>query len=250
LPTTTPSGANRFTGHACRCAGAIYLASAGVDLWRIQLFGRWGSEAFKLYTRKAPLLAIGNIALDSVSSLGVQDMLKELVAKATREGATSETLINENALRNKGIPGNGSQGRLELPIPLADVAKAAGLEEPPPAGYDNKLKSWFVVNETVKKNTTKIMVHICDEIGCSDEASPVVWKAKCGWRVGLSINSRKATSFDMEEGPDHKNCPGCFGTKRRWGFAKLASQASSSRLKAFDAASSDVSSSSDGSKSD
>ena len=42
LPLATESGAQRFTGHSCRVTGAMHLASSGIDIWRIQLHGRWG----------------------------------------------------------------------------------------------------------------------------------------------------------------------------------------------------------------
>lgn len=34
FPTHTASGVPRFTGHSCRATGAVYLAEAGVDVWR------------------------------------------------------------------------------------------------------------------------------------------------------------------------------------------------------------------------
>ena len=55
LPTHTDTGARRFTGHSARATGAVYLAQTQIELWRIQLFGRWGSEWFRIYIRDAPL---------------------------------------------------------------------------------------------------------------------------------------------------------------------------------------------------
>ena len=45
-PLETPTGARRFTGHSARATGAVHLAKTQVELWRIQLLGRWGSEVF------------------------------------------------------------------------------------------------------------------------------------------------------------------------------------------------------------
>ena len=42
------------------------MASAGIELWRIQLHGRWGSQAVLRYTRLAPLTA----GLSKEASLG------------------------------------------------------------------------------------------------------------------------------------------------------------------------------------
>ena len=64
-PLETPTGARRFTGHSARATGAVHLAKTQVELWRIQLFGRWGSEAFKLYVRNAPLTQLHLLAQES-----------------------------------------------------------------------------------------------------------------------------------------------------------------------------------------
>jgi hypothetical protein len=45
----------RHTGHACRATGAIFYALGGIEIQIIQLFARWGSDAFKLYVLAAPL---------------------------------------------------------------------------------------------------------------------------------------------------------------------------------------------------
>ena len=58
VPVVGPTGLRLFTGHSGRATGAQYLAGLGVELWRIQLFGRWGSDAFVLYVRDAPLFLI------------------------------------------------------------------------------------------------------------------------------------------------------------------------------------------------
>ena len=56
------TGALRFTGHTFRATGAIFLAEAGIELAIIQLFARWGSDAFKLYVAEAPLKRTHNLA--------------------------------------------------------------------------------------------------------------------------------------------------------------------------------------------
>ena len=55
LPLESPDRAEQITGHSLRATGAQGLAKAGLDLWAIQLLGRWGSEAVKLYVRQAAL---------------------------------------------------------------------------------------------------------------------------------------------------------------------------------------------------
>jgi hypothetical protein len=54
LPTTTKSGASIVTGHVCRKTGAIDLAAAEVDIWRLQFHARRGSSTALLYIEEAP----------------------------------------------------------------------------------------------------------------------------------------------------------------------------------------------------
>lgn len=58
LPTHWDNGAPRHTGQPARASGACHLAQAGVDLWRIQVFGRWSSNAFLKYVRTSPLASL------------------------------------------------------------------------------------------------------------------------------------------------------------------------------------------------
>jgi len=45
----------RITGHSCRVTGAQRMAAAGISEWRIQVFGRWGSDAVLKYIREAAI---------------------------------------------------------------------------------------------------------------------------------------------------------------------------------------------------
>ena len=59
-------GANgRFTGHACRIAGAVRLASHGVSIDRIMFFARWRSNAVLRYIRDGPQAVCSQLALDA-----------------------------------------------------------------------------------------------------------------------------------------------------------------------------------------
>ena len=79
-PLESPTGARRFTGHSARATGAVHLATTQVELWRIQLFGRWGSEAFKLYVRNAPLTQLHMLAQESSVQTALSAARAELAA--------------------------------------------------------------------------------------------------------------------------------------------------------------------------
>ena len=65
-------GIDAITGHTLRVTGAQGLARLGLELWAIQLLGRWGSDAVQTYVRAVPLefvarqaaLAFGGRSLD------------------------------------------------------------------------------------------------------------------------------------------------------------------------------------------
>ena len=79
-PLTTTSGVKRFTGHSARASGAVHLAETQVELWRIQLFGRWGSECFKLYVRSAPLAQLTHLSQETAVSASLAAARAELAA--------------------------------------------------------------------------------------------------------------------------------------------------------------------------
>ena len=65
LPICWPNGARAYTGHSARATGAQFMASRGIELWRVQIFGRWGSDAILRYVREAPLEQLAELAIES-----------------------------------------------------------------------------------------------------------------------------------------------------------------------------------------
>ena len=55
LPTASADGSARVSGHTLRVTGAQGLARAGLDVWAIQLLGRWGSATVLEYIQEVPL---------------------------------------------------------------------------------------------------------------------------------------------------------------------------------------------------
>ena len=53
IPLESPDHSERVSGHSLWSTGAQGLARAGLELWAIQLIGRWGSDAVKSYVRYA-----------------------------------------------------------------------------------------------------------------------------------------------------------------------------------------------------
>ena len=95
LAEQTNLGAPRFTGHTFRVTGAMWMASSGIDIWRIQLHGRWASSAVLKYVPLAPLAR----SLSLEVSLG-RDLSHVRVAiieaKATSAGTQAPSLPLQN----------------------------------------------------------------------------------------------------------------------------------------------------------
>ena len=89
-----------FGGHACRVAGATFLASRGIPMTVIQLLGRWSSRAIERYTQSAPLA----------------------LAPSAPEAALAGTA-------GLGQPGGGAQ--LAVPLAIADAPVDPKLDQGP-----------------------------------------------------------------------------------------------------------------------
>ena len=97
LAVVGPTGAALFGGHSWRPAGAQYLAKAGIDTWRIQIHGRWGSEAIAGYIADTPLSE--HLAIEAALGKDLDD-LREAITHAKAKlhslgGAASKERLDE-----------------------------------------------------------------------------------------------------------------------------------------------------------
>lgn len=120
LDLVTKSGAPRFTGHTFRVTGAMFLASSGIDVWRIQIHGRWGSDTVLKYVRLAPLTK--SLALEVSLGRDLTDVRAAILsAKATLANmtSTSNIVMEEEALVEALGPQLGASASF-LGIPKLD----------------------------------------------------------------------------------------------------------------------------------
>ena len=69
-----------ITGHMPRVAGAVRLARAGLDIWKIQIFCRWGSDVVLRYIQDAPLEQSHKWARETAVGLGLAEAREGLVS--------------------------------------------------------------------------------------------------------------------------------------------------------------------------
>ena len=130
LRTAHPNGARAFTGHSARATGAVHLASTQVELWRIQLFGRWGSEVFLHYIQDAPLAHLDRLAVESsvqTSIRSARQELQALLARTSSGGHLREALAVPTAAMAQDC-----EAATPLPGAHSDAAPASWIRGPSP----------------------------------------------------------------------------------------------------------------------
>ena len=80
LPLSSDTGAPRWGGHALRRGGAQYLATRGVDIFRIQCLARHSSSAIVAYVEDAHAVAIADVAPEAVIHGRLRQAKSELSA--------------------------------------------------------------------------------------------------------------------------------------------------------------------------
>ena len=68
-------------GHMPRVSGAVHLAKAGLEIWKIQIFCRWGSDVVLRYMQDALLEHSHRWARDAAVGLGLSEARNELVSQ-------------------------------------------------------------------------------------------------------------------------------------------------------------------------
>ena len=174
LPCTYPNGARCFTGHTARASGAVHLASSQVELWHIQLFGRWGSQVFLQYIRVAPLKQCDKLALETSVHLPLSTaQLEDLLRRAQAGLATAVACPTQEM--------------------LADSEASVEQLEPPRA--DDPI----IANPNEGKDYRSLLY--------GKGFHPKEWRTRCAWRFG-----GQHTSFELSDSlPTPKMaCRKCF----------------------------------------
>ena len=186
LETQDTSGNRRFTGHTARATGAIHMANTQVELWRIQLFGRWGSDCFKRYVRDAPLTQLHRLAQETTMRCSIMTAKAEL---------SSLLLQVENLQMAKSAV---QKQPLEC---LADCEAAGDLVPPNP----NQAAPSFVINES-----TRGKVHRIAKSGT--HIPHFMWHTRCFWYF-----ARHGADYTLVDEPpvDRSECAKCFQHPKR-----------------------------------
>jgi len=177
LPLSHPNGARIYSGHSARVTGARHLAATNVELWRIQLFGRWGSQIFMHYLQDTPLLQMNHLALESSAMLSIQAAKWELKQLLRQMGDCKPKVAQVNQMMLQDC----ESAMQDLP-----VAKPTDpwVKNTNPGGKMHRVLIW------------------------DREQHPRAWKSRCGWNFGL----QRAEFEVIEADPSlpTRRCIKCF----------------------------------------
>ena len=123
LQLTTEHGALRYTGHSARASGAQHLAAHGIELWRIQLFGRWSSAAFLRYVRAAPLAALKHLAAETTAVAAVDDTFAEPARHRPQSPADLLVHTTPDMVAECAVPATPAPDRPEYVLNAASGGK-------------------------------------------------------------------------------------------------------------------------------
>ena len=175
-PARDVAGRRRFGGHSCRVAGSRFWAHHGMEIYKLQIFARWGSDVILRYVADAPLhqvkipMATRGPSSSSSSSLEVADTtIAKLDAKIVKLTSFVEDAVKE--VKN-----------LKL-----DVAR---------------------LTEEARKDVVLNVTSGCwHEVLFGDvDIQPALWKTRCGWKFARLNHVR-----DSRVPHDATRCDRCFG---------------------------------------
>ena len=193
-PLSSPDGSERITGHTLRATGAQGLARLGIDLWAIQLMGRWGSDVVRRYVREVALESAASWASSAASSS------RSAMPKPTPEDSKA---LGSCALDLEQVVADLSElasSRLEKRIEeLVDKFSVAGpvrelaapLREevllPPPPPPQPAAGAGLPEGDSYLVNEQSGVVH---RVPGSLSGSLDGWTTACGWRFAKQSNAK------------------------------------------------------------
>ena len=209
----------RFGEHSCRVSGAQFMSSQlSLDLYLIQLYGRWSSSAITRYVQDAPLAALH---LGKKPGLDIEQIVATVLA---RLAASDESDALTSTLELLAPPTDAA------PIIPAEASRAA-IKDQVDLSRAIAVAQNCAPRQHLVLSGTKMLHEIA--LGPEDDAESSCFLTACGWPFGLTnyqLVGRSSTD------PSCRPCKKC---------AKSCPSAISMQSEDPRAASSDGSSSSD-----
>ena len=194
IPLAAPDGSARVSGHSLRVTGAQGLSRLGIDVWAIQLLGRWGSSAVLDYIREVPLELSASWARRAAQAVSLEEMLRSRSSAAGSSSTPSLTIARPSPLPSSAaclLQGTALEGALD------EAERAACVQATPIEACK------FVASPSGKW-------HRLSFVGLAGASAG--WSAACGWRFAGSLAS---LATDLPPQLCHKFfCSRCFPEHR------------------------------------
>ena len=181
----TADGAEKISGHSLRATGAQGLARRGLDLWAIQLLGRWGSDAVKGYVRGAQLEHAATRAARGTNHWDIEALVAEVLRRTAmvqgddsdekKTSKTMNTVVQEVTKQSHGLdlgPILAEEVRLTQAAADPCVAPAA-------ATVEEKADDYVLVENLATRVWHRTSFQL--KAGAYQDAT-----ALCGWKFGLA----------------------------------------------------------------
>jgi hypothetical protein len=173
VAVASPDGSVRVSGHSLRVTGAQGLTHRGLDVWTVQLLGRWGSTAVQGYVRDLHLVDASRRAAGSSSGgASLDDIVKAVVSRLgemepSRSTASSSASSSSRCRIEAAVVAEASYAAPEFRETLAGEVEVAAA--------CSQSKYWEQV-----VNPASGTIHI---FPAAQRGPPTQqWHTACGWR--------------------------------------------------------------------
>lgn len=216
IPVEAADGSERISGHSLRVTGAQGLARLGLDLWAIQLLGRWGSDRVKGYVREVQLEHSAEWAASAARKKDLEQVVRDILQKVQGQAHSQEELHRASARAVSESAGSGS-ARPDRDCLVGEVVRAAmGAKEASNPPAPDVIESGNSGARAVVNGATGIWHKVLVGPPHNERA----WLSRCGWsfgfKRGVAVEPEAAVPRVIDQ-----LCRRCFGELR----AELKAQA-------------------------
>ena len=201
-------GSERVSGHSMRATGAQGLAALGVEVWAIQLLGRWGSQAVLGYVREAALSTSAEWARRAAEGSTLENVLggapggtKHVVDEFEAKKEYFENLpVVLEAVEDKGVQTEVAEAlaRESMESEIKELSDRPAAVEDGPVDLVLAFSAAGVAHEVL----------VGPPAFASDQ-----WTTFCGWKFGRSREVSLASRASLPR--SHKLlCGKCFASLR------------------------------------
>ena len=167
-----------FGGHSARVSGAQWLVRRGMEIWRVQVLGRWGSSAVLACIRDVPVSSSSCFAPQLSQRLSLEDVVTKIPKLAHRISSA------------EGVADSAANVARESGLKEVDVRSIIESEmRTIRASWDDTFRTLREPECVRKLDSGKVHRISFGEL----KSPPNKWRASCGWPFGCGNSVRIST---------------------------------------------------------